>query len=145
MRTIVLKQGSRQVVTTEDGGHFASRLFVNDGQTAGYSHANHRTAEGAERWARRILGLDNIETVTVRITSDTPPDECGRRTWALAWEDPDNSFRPELGKDGQPVGHRRGQMYFGTQDDVLRAALPRLTTLASLASRHWVALLEVEG
>lgn len=42
---------------------------------------------------------------------DDGPDRLGRRTYFLLWNEPDGVFRHELGKDGAPVGYRRGQIF----------------------------------
>jgi len=34
---------------------FESRLFVNHGETATLTHADHKTLKGAERWASKVL------------------------------------------------------------------------------------------
>ncbi len=46
------------------------------------------------------------------IFDDLMPDALGRRHFTLEWEEPDGVFRPELSKDGKPVGYRRGQCFF---------------------------------
>jgi hypothetical protein len=48
-----------------------------------------------------------------RITyHDECADNLGRRFFSLDWEDRNGIFRPELAKDGKPVGLRRGQCFF---------------------------------
>lgn len=42
---------------------------------------------------------------------DSGPDDLGRRRFTLTWVDENGPWRPELGKDGQPVGFRRGQCF----------------------------------
>lgn len=51
-------------------------------------------------------------TTFLRFFSDKGPDAFGRRHFMLTWEEPGGVYRPELGKDGVPVGYRRGQMFF---------------------------------
>lgn len=41
-------------------------------------------------------------------------DGHGRVRWTVTWMDPSGVFRSELGGDGQPVGHRRGQVFHVT-------------------------------
>lgn len=46
--------------------------------------------------------------------SDKGPDEMGRRQYEMNWTDPGNCFIQEPSKlDGEPVGHRRGQVFCG--------------------------------
>lgn len=47
--------GSRSVITNEQNGFFFSRVWLNYGETAGYTNANHTTFKGAERWAKKQL------------------------------------------------------------------------------------------
>lgn len=56
MREFTIKSGSRQVIVTEQNGHFAARLYLNNGQTAGHQSWNGKTESGARRWASKILG-----------------------------------------------------------------------------------------
>lgn len=50
----------------------------------------------------------NAKTVTITYSSSS--DELGRRQFMAEWETDD--FRTELGKDGKPVGFRRGQVFY---------------------------------
>lgn len=54
-----IKNGSKSVIISNQNtaGIYESRIFVNNGQTAGYQNAEHKTLKGAERWAKRTLGL----------------------------------------------------------------------------------------
>jgi hypothetical protein len=52
-----------------------------------------------------------------RIVVEGPRDDLGRAQFTMTWEDPDGVFRPELGKDGQPVGYRRGQVFRAVPED----------------------------
>jgi len=46
------------------------------------------------------------------VTFTSGPDKLGRRRFTLEWNETEGCFRHELGRDGQPVGYRRGQMFF---------------------------------
>ena len=48
---------------------------------------------------------------------DAAPDALGRRHFTLTWSDPDGGYREDLGKDGRPVGYRRGQVFFARPAD----------------------------
>ena len=49
-------QGSRVVFTIcNSPKHYNSRLYVNHGETATLTHANHKTKKGAIRWANKVL------------------------------------------------------------------------------------------
>jgi len=52
---------------------------------------------------------------TFVVFDDREPDGLGRRAFTLFWLS-DGIFRPELHKDGKPVGYRRAQC-FCTQPD----------------------------
>jgi hypothetical protein len=54
-RDTYFRLGRRLIVTTEQNGHFASRLYVNGGETATTLCAKHKTFNGAENWALNIL------------------------------------------------------------------------------------------
>lgn len=51
--------GSRQVVTTANTseGPWSSRLYVNNGETATLTNASHKTEAGAQKWAKKTLGM----------------------------------------------------------------------------------------
>lgn len=58
MQSFKLSNGSHMVRSTRSIGHghyWASRLYVNDGETATLVCARHKTREGAERWAKKVL------------------------------------------------------------------------------------------
>lgn len=38
-------------------------------------------------------------------------DGHGRQPFTMTWTDPEGVYRPELGRDGKPVGYRRGQCF----------------------------------
>jgi len=43
---------------------------------------------------------------------DDGPDDLGRRRFTVDWDDSGGIFRPEIHFDGEPVGHRRAQVFF---------------------------------
>lgn len=53
--------------------------------------------------------------ITFALTfDDDGPDSLGRRHYTLDWIDPSGRWVPEAHPaDGKPVGHRRGQCFFG--------------------------------
>lgn len=56
METFQIRNGSHLVRSNRMlTGRWASRLYVNDGETATLICARHKTREGAERWARKVL------------------------------------------------------------------------------------------
>jgi hypothetical protein len=56
METFRIRNGSHLVRSNATlPGRWASRLYVNDGETATLVCAKHKTREGAERWARKVL------------------------------------------------------------------------------------------
>ena len=58
MRQIETTNGSRKVISTSnDGSDWSSRLYVNHGETATLTSANHKTQKGAEQWAKKTLEL----------------------------------------------------------------------------------------
>lgn len=56
---------------------------------------------------------------------DRGPDALGRRQFTLTWTEPDGVYRKELGKDGQPVGYRRGQVFHADPTAILRGRTAR--------------------
>ena len=56
METFQIRNGSHLVRSNASlSGRWSSRLYVNDGETATLTFAKHKTREGAERWARKVL------------------------------------------------------------------------------------------
>lgn len=55
MKQFETRIGSRVVITTEQDGTFSSRLYVNGGDTACFQNAEHKTLQGAQRWANKTL------------------------------------------------------------------------------------------
>lgn len=55
MNQTEIRRGSRVVITTEQDGRYSSRLYVNHGETACLQNASHKTLQGAQRWANKIL------------------------------------------------------------------------------------------
>jgi len=55
--TFETKVGSRVVISNNQntGGEWQSRLYVNNGETATLTAASHKTRQGAEKWARKVL------------------------------------------------------------------------------------------
>lgn len=54
---------------------------------------------------------------------DGPADDDGRRPFTMTWEEPDGVYRPEIDRDGEPVGYRRGQCFRAVPDDYVRSVL----------------------
>lgn len=54
-KTHTFVNGSRSVKTLEQNGFFYSRVWLNNGETAGYTNATHTTYKGAKRWAEKQL------------------------------------------------------------------------------------------
>ncbi len=52
---------------------------------------------------------------------DAGPGSLGRRHFTLTWEDTGGVFRPELSRDGRPVGYRRGQCFFAVPESFVPA------------------------
>ena len=50
-----IKVGTKSVKSYQQDGVWYSRSFVNNGETAGYHNAEHKTQTGAIRWAHRVL------------------------------------------------------------------------------------------
>jgi hypothetical protein len=48
---------------------------------------------------------------------DDGPDALGRRKFVIHWTDSSGVWRSEPWKDGQPVGFRRAQYFFGRPAD----------------------------
>lgn len=55
MKTHKIQNGSRLAIVTEDMGRFSSRLYVNNGETATLICAKHKTMDGVQRWASKVL------------------------------------------------------------------------------------------
>lgn len=68
----------------------------------------------AERLSREVESTG--EAVNVRTKREGTADGTGKRTWFVKWEEPQGYWRPELGRDGEPVGYRRGQVFRCTEE-----------------------------
>lgn len=51
---------------------------------------------------------------------ESATDSEGRRAFTIEWSEPNGVYRTELGRDGQPVGHRRGQCFRAVPDSYVR-------------------------
>lgn len=58
METIEIRNGTRSVISNNGNtaGVWESRLYVNDGDTATPTAAEHKTRKGAINWAQKVLG-----------------------------------------------------------------------------------------
>lgn len=64
--------------------------------------------------------MEQTET-KMRVEDVTGPDDRGRYSYTLCWEDPGGRYEPALSKDGQPVGYRHAQCFFAVPPtDVLK-------------------------
>lgn len=63
--------------------------------------------------------------IFVRDNPNQQPDDLGRLSWTAFWYEQDGVFRPELSSygDGKPVGYRRAQCFF-TSEQSLRERNP---------------------
>lgn len=49
-------KGSRKVISfSNDGTQWESRLYVDNGEVATLTNANHKSRKGAEKWASKVL------------------------------------------------------------------------------------------
>jgi hypothetical protein len=56
MKQFEIIKGSRVVTGfSNDGSNWSSRLYVNHGETATLTCANHKTLNGAQKWAKKVL------------------------------------------------------------------------------------------
>ena len=90
-------------------------------------------AELATWNAPRANPENEIETTWTRADSNEKPDKYGRLHWWATWTNEDGPFIREPSKiDGKPVGYRRGQYFFISEEDVAerktRQRLPRSYT-----------------
>lgn len=61
MNNFVTVNGSRKVISfSNDGKHYSSRLYVNNGETATPTNADHTTEKGARRWAKKVLKIGKV-------------------------------------------------------------------------------------
>lgn len=65
----------------------------------------------------------------VRVIYHSKPDDRGRRQFTMEWVNPDGPYISEMWKDGQPVGFRRGQVFFAVPGPHLERARARLQRL----------------
>jgi hypothetical protein len=62
---------------------------------------------------------------TFHIHVESTPDGVGRQNFTMTWEDIGGVYRPELSKDGKPVGYRRGQYFHAILDTHVARTLGR--------------------
>ena len=54
------RKGSSVVITSYEGKHYSSRLYVNDGDTATLICAKHKTRKGRDTWTNKVLNQIKI-------------------------------------------------------------------------------------
>lgn len=75
-------------------------------------HRIHRRRPGPPMAFGFIHRIALVPIMIIYYELHTEPDEEGKRQFTLTWNDKEDKFRTDLGTDGQPVGHRRGQLFY---------------------------------